>query len=487
MDVALDRIGKSYGGTAVLREVTLDLPGGRVHGVVGENGAGKSTLARVLCGAVRPDSGRVTVDGAPVRLRAPRDALRHGIALVTQEGAIVPGLSVLDNVFLGTPHATRRRERFAALLDRTGFDLPAAARAGDLPLVQRQRTEILRALAHGARLLVLDEPTALLPRTDAALLLALARRLAADGTGIVLISHRLEEVLDGCDTVTVLRDGRHVSTAPAADRTAGGLLEEIAGRPVETRYPEPEPVPAGSPVLLEARELSRGDAVRGVSLRVRAGEIVGLAGLVGSGRTETLRLLFGADRRDSGEVRVAGRPLRARGGPAAAIALGMALVPESRAEHGLVLVRPTTENLRMTALPGRRPLRVVRRGAERRAAQATADGLGVRGTGLDRPAWTLSGGNQQRAVFGKWLVRRPRVLLADEPTRGVDVAAKAQIHRLVTDLAARGTAVLVASSEVEEVLGLAHRVLVMRGGAIAGECPRGAARAGDVLALAGLR
>ncbi|MFC6933644.1 ATP-binding cassette domain-containing protein [Actinomadura yumaensis] len=299
----------------------------------------------------------------------------------------------------------------------------------------------------------------------------------------MLVSHRLDEVLATCDTVTVLRDGRRVSSGPAAGLTPDGLLREMVGRPVETLYPDPPPVPDGAPVVLAARDVSRGRAVRGVSLDVRAGEIVGLAGLAGSGRTETLRLLFGADRMDGGEVTVAGRRPRARG-PAGTTALGMAFVPESRAEQGLVLVRPTAENLGLAALPARR---LVRRSTELRSAAATAAEVGIRGAGLDRPAWTLSGGNQQKAVFGKWLVRRPRVLLADEPTRGADVAAKARIHRLITGLAAEGVAVLAASSEVEEVLGLAHRVLVMRDGRIAGEFPRGAAGPEDVLALAGLR
>ncbi|NVI89879.1 sugar ABC transporter ATP-binding protein [Actinomadura sp. BRA 177] len=491
MDVALERIRKSYGGTTVLHEVSLTLRGGRVHGLVGENGAGKSTLARILCGAVPAESGRIIVDGVPAVLRSPRDALRHGIALVTQEGAIVPALSVADNVFLGVRRRGLRdragdRRRFADLARRAGIALDPAARAGDLPLVHRQQVEILRALARDARLIALDEPTALLPALAAARLLRLCRDLAErDGLAIVLISHRLEEVLDACDTVTVLRDGRHVSTAPAAELTPRDLLRAMVGRPVDVLYPEPVPVPDDAPVVLAVRGLARGSAVRGVGLEVRAGEIVGLAGLVGSGRTETLRLVFGADRPDAGEVTIMGRRAGGRS-PSRAMALGAALVPESRAEQGLVLVRSTAENLALASLPARRRFGFVRRGAERRAVDEAAGTLGIRGAGLGRPAWTLSGGNQQRSVFGKWLVRSPRVLLVDEPTRGVDVAAKVHIHRLIADLAARGVAVLMASSEVEEVLGLAHRVLVMRDGRVAGEFPRGASAA-DVLASAGLR
>lgn len=492
MDVSLERIDKSYGGTPVLHGVSLDLPGGRVHGLVGENGAGKSTLARVLCGATRPDGGRITVDGVPVRVRSPRDALRHRIALVTQEGTIVPGLSVLDNVLLGTRHARHGmrdpvgdRRRFAELLGRTGFALDPGVRAGSLPPVHRQRVELMRALAHDARLVVLDEPTATLPRADADRLLGVVRRLAAEsGIAFVLVSHRLEEVLAACDTVTVLRDGRRVSSAPASASTPQGLLRDMVGMPVATLYPEPAPVPDDAPVVLAARGVSRDPAVRGVSLEVRAGEIVGLAGLVGSGRTETLRLLFGADRRDEGEVTIDGRPVRTLAG---AMARGAALIPASRAEQGLVLVRPTTENLALASLSARRRLGFVRVRAERAETGRAAERLDIRGAGPGRSAWTLSGGNQQKSLFGKWLIRRPRVLLADEPTRGVDVAARAHIHRLLVDQAAGGVGVLIASSDIEEVLGLSHRVLVMREGRTAGEFPRGTADARDVLALAGLR
>ncbi|WBB58322.1 sugar ABC transporter ATP-binding protein [Streptomyces sp. WMMC500] len=552
MHVALDRIGKSYGGTPVLHDVSLSLRAGRVHGLVGENGAGKSTLARVLCGAARADRGRVLVDGREIRIRGPRDALGAGIVLVTQEGTVVPGLSVLDNVLLGTPSrryglrdGAAERRRYGELVARTGWGDPAGrdgggaegagsygavagsteadtteagttqadtaeagakdastqgadtaapyaarapdpyTRAGDLPFPARQQVEFLRALAHDARLVVLDEPTAALAEADAARLLATVRRLAADaGIAFVLISHRLDEVIATCDTVTVLRDGRRVTTVPAAGTTPQDLLRDMVGTPVATLYPEPAPVPADAPVVLAVRGLSRGRTVRDVSLEVRAGEIVGLAGLAGSGRTETLRAVFGADRRDGGEVTVGGRRVT---GVTGAMALGAGLIPASRADQGLVLVRSTAENLALASLADRRRLGFVRRDAERRTTGAAADQLDIRGAGLDRPAWTLSGGNQQKSLFGKWLIRRPRLLLADEPTRGVDVAARTQIHRLLAESAAEGVAVLVASSDIDEVLGLAHRVLVMREGRVAGEFARGTADARDVLALAGLR
>lgn len=475
--VELVQIRKSYAGTTVLHDVSMTLDAGRIHGLVGENGAGKSTLLRVLCGATVPDSGEVRVDGKPVRIHRPRDALAHGIALISQEVAVVPALTVLENVFLG-----RRsdRERFAEIVARTGFELDPGAVVGDLPIAQQQRVEILRALARNARVIAMDEPTALLTQTETDQLMELVRGLAAEGAAIVLISHRLEEVLGVCDLVTVLRDGRHVVTAPSAEQTSRSLVDHMVGRPIELLYPEPSPVADDAPVVLSARDLRRGASVRGVSVEVRAGEIVGLAGLVGSGRTETLRLIFGADRRDSGEVWVEGRPVRA-GSPSRAMARGIAMVPESRKEQGLVLVRSVRENLALASLADRRTAGFVRRGAEARAVNEAAGALDVRGAG---PVLTLSGGNQQKTLFGKWLIRDPKVLLVDEPTRGVDVAAKVQLHGLLTRLAASGMAVLMVSSEIEEVLGLAHRVLVMRAGLVVGEFERGTVSREEVLALA---
>jgi rhamnose transport system ATP-binding protein len=483
--VELERIRKSYGGTTVLHDVSLRLRGGQVHGLVGENGAGKSTLLRVLCGATVPDAGRVLLDDRPVRIRRPRDALAHGIALVSQEVSLVPARSVLENVFLGRwanrgGWCTSDRRRFDDLARRTGFGPDPRALVGELPIADRQRVEIMRALATGARVIALDEPTALFTRAEADRLMRLVRGLAADGVAVVLISHLLEEVLSACDVVTVLRDGRHVLTAPAGEQTPRSLVDHMVGRPVDLLHPEPVPVGGDAPVVLAARDLRRGSAVRGVDVEVRAGEIVGLAGLVGSGRTETLRLIFGADHPDSGEVTVHGRAVRP-GSPARAMARGIAMVPESRERQGLVRVRPVRENIALATLGDRQVAGFVRRRAEARRTGEVAERLNIRGDG---PVLRLSGGNQQRTLFGKWLVREPAVLLVDEPTRGVDVAAKAGIHRLLVELAARGIAVLLVSSQVEEVLGLSHRVLVMRDGKVAGEFARGAASREDVLALA---
>lgn len=488
--IDLEGFGKAYGGVPVLRDVSFTLHGGRVHGLLGENGAGKSTLLKAVCGAVAPDTGRILLDGRPIPVGSPRDALRHGFALISQELALVPAMTVLDNVYLGRwRHRFGWRSRrgdaaaFDRLVERTGFDIDPSALVGDLPLAARQQVEILRALASGASVIGMDEPTALLTKTETDRLLAVVRDLAAAGTAVVLISHFLEEVLSICDDVTVLRDGRHVMTGPASEQTPGSLVRHMVGRPLDLLYPEPVPVPATAPVLLRARDLRRGDAVRGVSLDVRAGEIVGVAGLVGSGRSETLRALFGADPRDGGTVEVEGEEVPP-GSPSRAMRAGLAMVPESRKDQGLVLGRSVRENVALAGLGGRQLAGFVRSRAEGEAAGAMLRDLDVRGSDLGGPVWTLSGGNQQKVLFGKWLMDRPRVLLVDEPTRGVDVAAKSQIHRLLVDLAADGMGVLVVSSEVEEVLGLSHRVLVMRHGRMVAEFARGEATRERVLALA---
>jgi ribose transport system ATP-binding protein len=488
--IDLEGFGKSYGGVPVLRDVSFTLHGGRVHGLLGENGAGKSTLLKAVCGAVAPDTGRILLDGRPISVGSPRDALRHGFTLISQELALVPAMTVLDNVYLGRWRnrfgwRDRRadRRRFAELTERTGFELDPSALVRDLPIAAQQQVEVLRALASGASVIGMDEPTALLTQNETERLLEVIRRLAADGAAVVLISHFLDEVLSVCDDITVLRDGRHIKTGPAAEQTPQSLVGDMVGRPVELLYPEPRPVPEDAPVLLSARGLRRGTAVRDVSLDIRAGEIVGIAGLVGSGRSETLRAIFGADAPDAGVVEVAGQAVPA-GSPARAMKAGLAMVPESRKDQGLVLGRSVRENVALASLGSRQRAGFVRGGAEREAAGAMLGGLDVRGSDLGGPVWTLSGGNQQKVLFGKWLMDRPKVLMVDEPTRGVDVGAKGQIHQLLVELAAEGMAVLVVSSEVEEVLGLAHRVLVMRHGRFVGEFARGRATPEQVVALA---
>ena len=478
--IAVRGVGKSYSGVSVLRDVDLDVAPGEVHSLVGENGAGKSTLLKILGGAVRADTGSISFDGDPVAIGSPRDAIAHGISLISQEGALVPALTVLENVFLarwsqraGFRKARVDRNRFDELVQLTGFDVDPRARVDTLPIGTQQQVEILRSLARGARVLALDEPTAVLAEHEKENLLELIRTLAARGTTVLLVSHFLDEVLSVADRVTVLRDGGLVLTADAAGLTPGELVRHMVGREIDVLYPEPAPIPDDAPVRLTARGLSRG-MVRGVDLQVRAGEILGIAGLVGSGRTETLRMLFGADRPTAGVVELDGSALRPT--PRSGMAAGIAMVPESRKEQGLVMTSSVRDNVALASLGGRRWGPFVRRPAERAAVAKASESVDIRAADPGAPVETLSGGNQQKALFAKWLLRSPQVLLIDEPTRGVDVAAKTQIHQLVVDLAASGLAVVCVSSEIEELLGLSHRVLVLRHGRVVGDYPRGTPR-----------
>jgi len=479
--IAVRGVGKSYSGVTVLHDIDLDIAPGEVHGLVGENGAGKSTLLKILGGAIRADAGTISFDGEQVSIGSPRDAIAQGVSLISQEGALVPALSVLENVFLarwsqtaGFCRARADRRRFDELIEFTGFRLDPRARVDQLPIGVQQQVEILRSLARGARVLAMDEPTAVLTEHEKENLLGLIRRLSGGGTTVLLVSHFLDEVLAVADRVTVLRDGALVVTGDAAAQTPRSLVRDMVGREIDVLYPEPRPVPDDAPVVLSARALHRGP-VRDVDLEVRAGEILGIAGLVGSGRTETLRLLFGADRATSGAVEVDGATL-ARLTPRRSMAAGVAMVPESRKEQGLVMVRSVRENVALSSLAQRRAGPLVRRKRERAAVEAISQSVDIRAAANDAAIETLSGGNQQKALFAKWLLCSPRVLLVDEPTRGVDVAAKSQIHHLITDLAADGMAVVCVSSEIEELLALSHRVLVLRHGRTVGEYPRGTAR-----------
>ncbi|MBM2615647.1 sugar ABC transporter ATP-binding protein [Actinoplanes sp. LDG1-06] len=476
--IAVRGVGKSYSGVTVLHDIDLDIAPGEVHGLVGENGAGKSTLLKILGGAIKADAGTLSFDGDQVTVGSPRDAIAHGISLISQEGALVPALSVLDNVFLarwshrgGLVSARTDRKRLAELMETTGFTVDPDARVDGLPIGVQQQVEILRSLARGARVIAMDEPTAVLAEHEKENLLGLIRKLAAGGTTIILVSHFLEEVLSVADRITVLRDGALIRTGNASETSPRELVGHMVGREIDVLYPDPQPVPDGAPVMLAARGLKRG-LVNGVDLQVRSGEILGIAGLVGSGRTETLRLLFGADRPVEGVVEVDGVEL-AKHTPRAAMAAGVAMVPESRKEQGLVMVRSVAENVALSSLSGRRAGPFVKRPAEKTAVGDISKSVDIRAANPEAAIETLSGGNQQKALFAKWLLREPKVLLIDEPTRGVDVAAKTQIHHLITGLAADGLAVVCVSSEIEELLALSHRVLVLRHGEPAGEFPRG--------------
>lgn len=480
-------IGKSFGATRALDDVSIPIRSGSVHGFVGENGAGKSTLGKIIAGVFPQDQGDLVLRGTPVAFGSPREALQRGIALVAQEVALVPLLRVAENVFLGAePRRSgfidrdRLAERFQVLTTDAGFDLDGNAIVGRLPIAQQQQVEILRALARDADLIVLDEPSASLSAHEVERLHEIVRRLRAGGRTVILVSHFLQEVLELADTVTVLRDGRVVRTGPASDETEASLVAAMLGRPASRTYPDKRLPPDDSPVALEIRNLSA-PGVRDVSMTIRAGEIVGLAGLIGAGRSELARAVYGAVPAMAGEVHAGTTALA--DSPVGSIHAGVALIPESRKDEGLFLRRPIRENVSLTSLAGLHRLGFVRRRAER----VEVAGVLARVAGsslLEAPAGSLSGGNQQKLLFARALLATPSVLIADEPTRGVDVGAKRDLYELLVDLAAGGLAILLISNEMEELLGLAHRVVVMRKGRVAAELAGPAMTEAGILAAA---
>jgi simple sugar transport system ATP-binding protein/ribose transport system ATP-binding protein len=468
-------VSKRFAGVQALTDVDLAIQPGTIHALVGENGAGKSTLGKILAGIYRPDDGDLAVNGRRVEYRSARDALADGITIITQEPTLVPYRSVVENVFLGVESnlagVVERRaliRRYRQLVTSTGIELPGERLAGTLRVAEQQKVEILRAITRDARFIVMDEPTSALTTDEAERLFELIRRLRDGGRTIVYVSHFLAEVLQLAETVTVLRDGRVVRTSSAQHETPESLVTAMLGRRLGLAFPDKEPPPADAPVVLSVRNLSRPPYVQDVSFDIRAGEIVGLAGLIGSGRTEVARAIFAADRGVTGTVEVAGKRVDART-PRDAIAHGIVMLPEDRKSQGLLMLRSVVENITLPHLEDVSTGGVLEARSESRRAGDLATSLDVRTRSIRSRVNTLSGGNQQKVLFAKWLFRRPRVFIADEPTRGVDVGAKRAIYELLRSLAAEGLGILMISSEHEEVLGLAHRVLVMRGGQIVGE------------------
>ena len=473
--IELHNVSKSFGATRAVRDLSLEVHRSAVHAIVGENGAGKSTVGKIVAGVHRPDRGSVLLDGEPVAFRSPRDALARGITVVAQELSLVPGRSVIDNVFLGDEPSwtgvvrTRlQRRRFDALVERTGIEVPGDALVADLPVAEQQKVEILRALGRRADLIVMDEPTARLSTEEAGTLLSIVSRLSQDGTTVILVSHFLDQVLQVADSVSVMRDGVLVSSRPAILETERSLVEAMTGRSLDTNFPAKAPPLADAPVVLDVREMRRASDGPAVSFQVRAGEIVGLAGLVGSGRSEILRAVFGADPRAGGEVLVCGRPTRRRS-TRDAICAGVGMIPESRKDQGLLLSRSIRDNVTLPHLGRLSRIGCVRPGQETRAASEAAASVDIRSASIEQSMLELSGGNQQKSLFARWFLDSRRLLLADEPTRGVDIGAKRAIYDLVAGAAAAGLAVLFVSSELDEVIGLAHRVLVVRDQAIVAE------------------
>ncbi len=486
--LALSDITKTFPGVRALDDVSLELRGGEVHMLLGENGAGKSSLIKVLYGAYRADAGEIRSRGELVQIHSPGDARRLGIAVIFQEFSLVPFLDIAQNIFLGREprrfslidHARMHRDA-RSVLAGLGLDYDTHALAAHLGVAQQQMVEIAKALSQNARILVMDEPTAALSDRESEALFAVIRKLRNDGVAIVYISHRMQEVFQLGDVVTVLRDGKRVAGMRVADTTPAALIGMMVGRAVGSTYVRQHFGEPGAPAL-EVRGLTTDTGVKGVDLVVHAGEIVGLAGLVGAGRSEVARAVFGADPIRAGEVRVFGEVMK--GGPDVVSAHGVGLIPEDRKQHGLALKRSVHDNLLSTSL-----WKLFPRGWYRAlpAARRTRDliaRLRITPSEPRRHARVLSGGNQQKIVVGKWLGAGCRLFIFDEPTRGIDVGAKAEIFALIEDLVRRGAAVLLISSELAEIVHVCDRAYVMRGGTISGELRREGLSETSILRLA---
>ncbi|MCD6351037.1 MAG: sugar ABC transporter ATP-binding protein [Armatimonadetes bacterium] len=483
-------ITKRFPGVVALDGVDFDLRGGEVHALVGENGAGKSTLMKILNGALRAEAGQILLDGRPVSISSPAAAAHLGIGMIYQELCLAPHLTAGENIFLGREPMRGGLVDFAHLhadaqryLDQLQSGVRSRQRVADLGLAQQQMVEIAKALSRHARFLVMDEPTASLSEAEAARLFDLLGTLREQGVGIAYISHRLEEVMEIGDRVTVLRDGQRVASKPVADTNLAELVRLMVGREIKQVYPPRQATPGEE--LLRVEHLSRPPHLHDISFTLRAGEILGLAGLVGAGRTELVRALFGADLGVSGQVSIAEQPVVVRS-PQQAVEAGLALLPEDRKRDGLALGLPVRANITLANLASVLKAGLISFAAERQVAGELAARVDVRAASLDQPVRSLSGGNQQKVVVAKWLLTRARVFFFDEPTQGIDVAAKAEVYRLLDQLAQQGAGIIFISSYLPELLALSDRVLVMCRGRVTGELSREEATQERVLELAAL-
>jgi len=487
--LSLRHAAKSFGAVRAIVDASIDLYGGEVHGLVGENGAGKSTLVKILAGVHQPDSGQLLVNGAPTVLHGPAAAQEAGIAVIYQEPTLFPDLTAAENIFMGRQPLRRgrridtrqMREHARGLFARLGVRLDPGRICRGLSIADQQIIEIAKALSLDARVIVMDEPTAALSAAEVARLFDVARTLRASGAAVLFISHRLEEVFEICQRVTVMRDGRQILTRELAGLTADDLVRAMVGRQLSERPADSYEGPGD--VVLQVGRLTREGVFTDVSFDVRAGEIVALAGLVGSGRSEVARAVFGIDRYDAGSVTIDGRPLR-KSSPTSAMAAGMGFVPEDRRQQGLVMDMSVQQNMALASLGRLRHAGIISSKSERNFAADWALRLRIKFGRLTDPVSQLSGGNQQKVVLAKWLGRKPSLLIVDEPTRGIDVATKAEVHRLLSELAGNGVAILMISSELPEVLRVGDRILVMREGRLVAEYPHGDASEEKIMSAA---
>jgi rhamnose transport system ATP-binding protein len=485
----LSSVTKSFGAVRALKGVSFDLRAGEVHALLGENGAGKSTLIKIITGAHQPDGGEIAINGGRVEKLSPASTHKLGIACIYQQPALFPDLTVAENIGLRLERAKNfsrvdwnsRREQAQKLLQRIGAEISPEAEVRSLSMPEQQLVEIACALGAGARIVIMDEPTASLTQKETHLLFAVVRELRKSGVGVIYISHRLEEIFQLADRVTVLRDGESVSTNRVDEMNEATLIKLMVGREVSAIYPPAESEPGE--IILSLKNLScAAGGVKNVSLEIRAGEILGMAGLVGAGRTELARILFGITPADSGEIILNGAQIKIHS-PQDAVAHGIAYVPEDRRRHGVILEMPIAQNMTMAIHRKIFPGTWLRFGAEKQLALEFIRDLGVKTSGPDAPGNSLSGGNQQKVSLTRWLATKPKILILDEPTQGVDVGAKSEIHKIIRALAKDGLAVLMISSDLPEILGMSNRIAVMRGGTIAAMLP-GKSDAHQVMAAA---
>ncbi|GAA1859394.1 sugar ABC transporter ATP-binding protein [Microbacterium koreense] len=480
---------KTFGPVVALADGTIRLHGGEIHALVGENGAGKSTLVKILAGLYHPDAGQFSIDGRPVAFRSVADSKAAGVSVIYQEPTLFPDLTVAENIFIGRQPRGRAglisksvmRQRADALFAQLGVPIDPDRLAEGLSIADQQIIEIAKAISMDARVLIMDEPTAALSGVEVDRLFDVARTLRDRGAALMFISHRFEEVFALTDRITVMRDGRYVSTVATADATVEDIVNQMVGRDIDQLFPK-TPAPIGD-VVLDVDGLTRAGVFRDVSLQVRAGEIVGLAGLVGAGRTEVARAVFGVDDYDSGSVYFRGRPLPS-GNTQKAIDSGIGFVPEDRRKQGLVLDLSVARNATLALRRALAKFGLISGSRERRVAEEWTTKLQVKTSSMEYAVSTLSGGNQQKVVLAKWLATEPALLIIDEPTRGIDVGTKSEVHRLLSDLAGEGMAILMISSELPEVLGMADRVVVMCEGRVTATIDRSDATPESVMRAA---
>ena len=490
--LVLERATKSFGPVRALENGSVTLYPGEAHALLGENGAGKSTLVKILAGVHRQDSGDLTIDGQIVNFSGPAASKAAGVSIIYQEPTLFPDLTVAENIFMGRQplRSGRRIDRGAmnkaatAVFARLGVDLDPDRLARGLSVADQQIVEIAKALSLDAKVLVMDEPTAALTQVEVDRLFEVMKTLRAQGAAVMFISHRLEEVFASCQRVTIMRDGNFVSTAPIEDLTIDDIIRSMVGRNLESLFPKTITEPGE--VVLEVENLTSAGVFTDISFQVRRGEIVALAGLVGAGRSEVARAVFGIDPYDSGTVTLAGTKLQG-GSPRAAMAAGIAFVPEDRRQQGLVMDMGIDQNMALASLAGLSKGGLIARSSERGLALDWAKQLQLKFGRMKNPVSTLSGGNQQKVVLGKWLARKPSLLIIDEPTRGIDVGTKAEVHRILDGLVSEGMAILMISSELPEVLGMADRVLVIREGRLTASLSRAEANEDTVMRAATLQ